>query len=86
MSNSKIRDHRQSPGSGEGPTARTPSMCGESTMRSMAAACGCGPTTAERAPAQQQPSGPIDASAAGCRGGGDTDVVAGPVPHDQAVA
>ena len=86
MSESKTRDQWQSPGSGEGPTGGTSSMCGEGMMRRMAEACGCGPTMAERAPSQEQSGGPIDASDAGCCGGGDTGVVAGPDSHDQVLA
>jgi hypothetical protein len=78
MSESKTRDQWQSPGSGEGPTGGTSSMCGEGMMRRMAEACGCGPTMAERAPSQEQSGAPIDASDAGCCGGGDTGVGAGP--------
>jgi len=86
MSESKPGDQWQSPGSGEGPTGRTSSMCGEGMMRRMAEACGCGPTMAERAPSQEQSGAPIDASDAGCCGGGDTGVVAGPGGQGEDVA
>lgn len=86
MSESKAGGRWQSPGSGEGPTGGTPSMCGEGMMRRMAKACGCGPAMAERAPSQQQPGGPIDASAAGCCGGGDAGVVAEPDGQGEDVA
>ena len=85
MSESKTGDRWQGVGSGEGPRGDL-SMCGEGTMRRMAQACGCGPTMAERAPFQEQPGAPVEAAAAGCCGGGDTGVVAGPGGHGDQVA